>query len=318
VDRNLALEMVRVTEAAALASARWMGQGDRRAAEKVAVEATRHVLDSIYLNGTIVIGEGKANGASMLLAGEKVGCGKSPEVDIAVDALESTDSVAYGRPNALSAIAIAGKNDLMAVPDIYMEKIVVGPDAAGAIDLALPVEENLQRVARARGYSLADLTIAILDRPRHSDLISRIRKLGARIHLIPDGDMSGALAAALPGTGIDMLTGIGGAPEGVLTAAAMRCIGGEMKARFAPANDDEINQLKINGITEPNRIYSCKELARGDDIMFAATGVTDGDLLNGVRYRAGGAATHSLVTRSATRTRRFIVTEHYFEGKPQY
>lgn len=310
--------MVRVTEAAALASARWMGQGDRKAANKAAVEAMRHVLDSIHLQGTVIIGEGEKLDTPLLYVGEKVGCGHSPEVDIALDALESTNSVAYGRPNAIAVIAIANKNDLLAVPDIYMDKIAVGEEAASAIDLSLTIEENLKRVAGAKGYSLPDLTVAVLDRPRHEDLVARIRKLGTRIHLIPDGDVSGAVAAALSGTGVDLLMGRGGAPEGVLAAAAIRCIGGELQARFAPANDEERRQLEIKGITDPGKIYSCKELARGNDIMFAATGVTDGELLNGVRYRAGGAATHSFVTRSATGTRRFIVTEHYFEGKPQY
>jgi len=318
MDRNLALEMIRVTEAAALASARWMGKGDGRSADNAAVEAMHRIFDSIYFKGTVVIGEGDRDEAPMLYVGEEVGCGKTPEVDIAVQPLECTNSVAFGRPNAMSVIAVAPKGDLLKAPDTYMEKIAVGPDAADAIDLSLSVEENIRRVANAKKYAIHDLTVVILERERHEELINRIRKMGARIHLIPDGDVAAAIAAALPGTGIDMLIGIGGAPEGVLSAAALRCIGGEIQARLVPRHSEEINRAKKMGITDINKIYKSKDLAKGNNIMFAATGVTDGDLLNGVRYRPGGATTHSLVMRSASRTRRFLVTEHYFDNQPNY
>jgi fructose-1,6-bisphosphatase II len=318
MDRNLALEMVRVTEAAALASARWMGKGDGRAADDAAVKAMRSVFDSISFDGTVVIGEGERDEAPMLYIGETVGNGKKPKVDIAVDPLECTNSVAYGRPNAMSVIALAPQGELLQAPDTYMEKIAVGPEAADAVDLDAPVEDNLKRVAEAKHMDIQDLTVVILDRERHEELISRIRKVGARIHLIPDGDVSAAIAAALPGTGIDVLVGIGGAPEGVLAAAALRCIGGELQARLVPRNKEEIERAKKMGIKDISKVYKCSELARGNNIMFAATGVTDGDLLKGVRFRKGGAVTYSLVMRSSTRTRRFIETEHYFESQPSY
>jgi fructose-1,6-bisphosphatase II len=318
MDRNLALEALRVTEAAALAAARWMGKGDGKAAELGATEAMRKVFDSIYFKGTIVIGEGPRGEAPVLFVGEDVGCGKTPEVDIAVDPLECKRSVAFGRSNAMSVVAMAPKGDLLLTPDTYMEKIAVGPEAAGVVDLNLTVEENLHRIAEAKDYDISELTVALLDRDRHEDLIARVRKLGARIQLIPDGDVAAAIAAALPGTGIDVLIGIGGASEGILSAAALRCIGGELQARLVPRNHEEIERARAMGITDINHIFTSAELAKGDHVMFSATGVTDGDLLNGVRYRKDGATTHSLVMRSSTKTRRFIVTEHYFEGEPKY
>lgn len=318
MDRNLALEMVRVTEAAALASARWMGKGDGMAADDAAVQAMRSFFNSIYFDGTVVIGEGERDQAPMLYIGEKVGKGDKPKVDIAIDPLECTNSVSYGRPNAMSVIALAPQGDLLQAPDTYMEKLAVGPEAADAIDLDLPIEENLKRVSEAKNYAIQDLTVVILDRERHEELIARIRKMGARIHLILDGDVSAAIAAALPGTGIDVLVGIGGAPEGVLAAAALRCIGGELQARLVPRHKEEIERAKKMGIDDISRVYKCNELARGNNVMFAATGVTDGDLLKGVRYSKDGATTHSLVMRSATKTRRFIVTDHYFEDEPRY
>lgn len=318
MDRNLALELSRATEAAALASARLMGKGDGMAADKAAVDAMRSVFNSIYFKGTIVLGEGERDQAPMLFIGEAVGCGKSPEIDIAVDPLECTNSVANGRPNAMSVVAAAPKGNLLGAPDTYMEKMAVGPEAADAIDLSLSIEENLGRVAECKGFTIEDLTVVILDRERHEDLIKRVRKAGARIQLISDGDVSAAIAAALPNTGVDMLVGIGGAPEGVLAAAALRCIGGEIQARLVPRNQEEIDRSKKMGITDINRIYKCSDLASGDRVMFAATGVTDGDLLNGVRYRSDGATTHSLAMRVSTKTRRFMTTEHYFEGEPDY
>lgn len=318
MDRNLALESVRLTEAAALSSARWMGKGEKDAADNAAVEAMRKVFDSISISGTIVIGEGERDEAPMLYIGEKVGNGDSPEVDIAVDPLECTNSVAYGRSNAMAVLAMAPKGDFLAAPDTYMEKIAVGPEAADAIDLNLTIEENLNRVAEAKNFEVSDLTVVILERERHKELISKVRKAGARIQLISDGDVAAAIAASLPGTGIDMLVGIGGSPEGVLAAAALRCVGGEIQGRLKPRNQDEIDRAKKMGVEDINKIYTCKELAKGNDIMFAATGVTDGDLLNGVRYRVDGATTHSLVLRSASLTRRFIITEHYFDQSPKF
>lgn len=318
MDRNLALEMVRVTEAAALAAARWMGKGDGKSADAAAVEAMRDVLDSIPFDGQIVIGEGERDEAPMLYIGEKVGKGNEPQVDIAVDPLECTNSVAYGRGNAMAVVAMAPKGDLLNAPDCYMEKIAVGAEAADVIDLAAPIEENLARVAKAKDYAISDLTVVILDRDRHAEIISRVRKVGARIHLITDGDVAAAIAAASPQTGIDLLLGTGGAPEGVLAAAALRCLGGEIQGRLVFRNKDEVRRAEAMGITDLNKIYRAEDLAKGDNVMFACTGVTDGDLLRGVQYHTDGAKTHSLVMRLATGTRRTITTEHFFRGHPKY
>lgn len=318
MDRNLALELIRAAEAAALSSARWMGKGDGEAARQAAEGAMHTALDSIYFHGTIVSGEKDKNRASKLHRGATVGCGQAPELDVAVDPLECTDSVAYGRANALSVVAMAPKGSLMTMPDIYMEKIAVGKSAAEVIDLNLSTEENLRRVAEAKGYRLSDLTVVMLDRERHRELIDEVRNTGVRIHLIRDGDVAAAIAVALPGTGLDVLMGTGGAAEGVLAAAALRCIGGEIQARLIPGNPEEVELASSAGFSDPGRLYTSADLARGDSISFAATGVTDGDLLNGVRYRPDGATTHSLVVRQATQTRRFVTTEHYFEIEPQY
>lgn len=318
MDRNLALEIVRVTEAAALASAKWMGKGDGTSADEAAVGAMRTVFDSIEFRGTIIIGEGERDEAPMLYIGESVGCAKDPEVDIAVDPLEGTNSVAYGRWNAMSVIAMAPKGDLLNAPDTYMDKIATGPEAAAVIDLALSVEENIERVALAKNMPVADVTAVILDRDRHQDLMKRVRRVGARIHLISDGDVPAAIAAAVPNSGIDLLLGIGGAPEGVLAAAALRCMGGELQGRLKPRNQGEIDRMKAMGIADSDKIYKGNELARGENLMFAATGVTDGDLLHGVRFRSDGATTESVVLRMQTKTRRFIRTEHYFKGEPRY
>ncbi len=318
MDRNLALEMVRVTEAAALAAARWMGKGDGKSADHAAVEAMRGVLDSLSFDGTIVIGEGERDEAPMLYIGEKVGIGSDPQVDIAVDPLECTNSVAYGRGNAMAVVALAPKGDLLNAPDCYMEKIATGPEAADVIDLNVSIEDNLARVAKAKGFAVSDLTVVILDRDRHADIITRVRKVGARIHLITDGDVAAAIAAASPLTGIDLLLGTGGAPEGVLAAAALRCLGGEIQGRLVFRNKDEVRRAEAMGISDLNRVYTSKDLARGDNVMFACTGVTDGDLLRGVQYHADGAKTHSLVMRLMTGTRRTITTEHFFRGHPKY
>src|SRR2546426_1584162 len=318
MDRNLGLELVRVTEAAALACARWMGRGDKNAADQAAVTAMRRVFDIVDIQGTVVIGEGERDEAPMLYIGETVGSGKGPEVDIALDPLECTNSVAYGRPNALSVIALAQRGHLLHAPDTYMEKVAVGPKAAGAIDLNRTVEENLEGIAAAKGYELEDLTVVVLDRPRHDELIRRIRRTGARIHLIPDGDVSAAIATAIDSTGVDVLLGVGGAPEGVLAAAALRCLGGAIQGRLLFRNPEERARAKTMGIDDPDRVYAESDLARGNRIVFATTGVTDGDLLPGVRFRAGGAETHSMVMRVQTGTIRTIRTQHVFDHEPAY
>lgn len=319
MDKNLAIEVVRVTEAAALASARLMGMGDEKAADQAAVDAMRKAFNSIKICGTVVIGEGERDEAPMLYIGEKVGCGdnNSSAIDIALDPLEGTTLTATGGPNALSVIAIAQKGNFLHAPDTYMEKIAVGPKAKGAIDLKKTPTENLRNIADAQKVNIEDLTVIILNRDRHKDLIEEVRKAGARIKLIPDGDVSAAIATAKEESGVDVLMGIGGAPEGVIAAAALRCVGGDMQGRLKPRNDDEIMRAKKMGIKDINKIYHIEELAKGD-VMFAATGVTDGDFLRGVRFFGGGAETHSVVMRSKTRTIRYITATHYFKHKPSY
>src|SRR6266550_1380417 len=312
MDHNLGLELVRVTEAAALASSRWMGRGDKNAADQAAVTAMRRVFDIVDIKGTVVIGEGERDEAPMLYIGEAVGSGKGPEVDIALDPLECTNSVAYGRGNAMSVIALAERGKLLHAPDTYMEKIAVGPTAASAIDLSRPVEENLKAVADAKGYELEDLTVVVLDRPRHEALIQRIRRTGARIHLIPDGDVAAAIATAIDSTGVDVLLGIGGAPEGVLAAAALRCLGGAIQGRLLFQNDEERARAKTMGVSDFDRIYRETDLASGDSIIFAATGVTDGDMLDGVRFSGEGAETHSMVMRVKSGTVRTIQTKYRY------
>jgi len=316
VDRNLALEVVRVTEAAALSSARFMGRGDERAADQAAVDAMRQAFNSVAINGTVVIGEGERDEAPMLYIGEKVGCG-GPEVDISLDPLEGTTICANGAPNALSVIAIAERGNFLHCPDTYMDKIAVGPVGKGVVDLDKSPTENLKALAEAKGTRVEDLTVIILYRPRHEALIQEVRRLGARIKLISDGDVSAAIATTKPETGIDLLLGIGGAPEGVLAAAALRCVGGDMQGRLKPRNPQEIERAQAMGIKDINKKFSIEELA-GGDVMFAATGVTDGDYLRGVHFFAGGATTQSIVMRSKSRTIRVIDAAHYFDFKPQY
>jgi len=316
VDRNLALEVVRVTEAAALSSARFMGRGDERAADQAAVDAMRQAFNSVAINGTVVIGEGERDEAPMLYIGEKVGCG-GPEVDISLDPLEGTTICANGAPNALSVIAIAERGEFLHCPDTYMDKIAVGPVGKGVVDLDKSPTENLKALAEAKGTRVEDLTVIILYRPRHEALIQEVRRLGARIKLISDGDVSAAIATTKPETGIDLLLGIGGAPEGVLAAAALRCVGGDMQGRLKPRNPQEIERAQAMGIKDINKKFSIEGLA-GGDVMFAATGVTDGDYLRGVHFFAGGATTQSIVMRSKSRTIRVIDAAHYFDFKPQY
>jgi fructose-1,6-bisphosphatase II len=318
MDRNLALELVRVTEAAAISCARWVGRGDAHAADQAAVDAMRQALNSLNIEGIVVIGEGERDEAPMLYIGEKVGLGGSPPLDIALDPLECTASVALGRPNAMAVIAMADRGCFLHVPDIYMEKIAVGSSARGAIDITAPPKENLKNIAKAKKVGVEDLTVVILDRPRHEDLIREVRSAGARIHLISDGDVSAAIAAAIEGTGIDVLMGIGGAPEGVLTAAALRCIGGDFQGRLVPRNPTEIERAQKMGITDLNKIWQMDELARTDNIMFAVTGVTDGDLLKGVRFRGVAVETHSIVMRARTGTIRFIETKHHLGLAEKY
>ncbi|HEY6999066.1 MAG TPA: class II fructose-bisphosphatase [Candidatus Binatia bacterium] len=316
MDRNLALEAVRVTEAAALNCARWTGRGDEKAADQAAVDAMRKAFDALAIDGTVVIGEGERDEAPMLYIGEKVGSG-GPKVDIALDPLEGTTICATGAPNALAVIAMADGGNLLHCPDTYMAKIAVGPDGRGVVDLDKTPTQNLHALADAKRCKVEDLTVIILSRPRHEAIIQEVRKAGARIRLIGDGDVSAAIATTKPETGIDLLLGIGGAPEGVLAAAALRCVGGEFQGRLAPRNDEEIERAKKMGVTDIKRKFTIDELAAGD-VMFAATGVTDGDYLHGVHFFPGGATTQSVVMRSKTKTIRVINASHYFEHKPNY
>ena len=319
MDRNIGLEAVRLTEAAAIASARVMGRGDEKLADQAAVDAMRKAFNQLNIRGTIVIGEGERDEAPMLYIGEKVGRGDAsdPEVDIALDPLEGTTITATGGPNALSVIAMADRGNLLNAPDTYMDKIAVGPSAAGAIDLSRSPSQNLEAIAGRKGVHIDDLTVIILDRPRHAKLIAEVRTTGARIKLIGDGDVSAAIATCFPETGVDVLMGIGGAPEGVIAAAAIRCMGGDMQGRLAPRNEREIERAQRMGIRDVKKVFSAAEMARGN-VVFAATGVTSGDFLRGVRFFKGGAETHSVVMRSKTRTIRYIQSRHTFEHKPDW
>ncbi len=316
MERELALEFVRVTEAAALAAGRWMGRGQKEMADQAAVDAMRAMLETVSICGTIVIGEGEMDEAPMLYIGEQVGCAETPCLDIAVDPLEGTNLVAKGLPNSIAVLAVAEQGCLLHAPDMYMEKIAVGPAAAGKIDINVPVAENLRAVAAATNRSVNDLTVVILERPRHAALIAEVRAAGARIKLITDGDVAPAVAAAVPDSGVDMLLGIGGAPEGVLAAAALKCLGGEMQARLYPQNETQIARAKEMGIADINAVLTHHDLVQGDDIIFAATGITDGDLLRGVRYLGDRATTDSLVMRAKTGTVRRIQATHRYDLKP--
>jgi len=315
MDRELALEFARVTEVAALACGRWMGMGDKIAADQAAVDAMRAEFNTVNISGTIVIGEGEMDEAPMLYIGEKVGAG-GEEVDIAVDPLEGTNLVAKGLPGAIAVLAIAPKGGLLHAPDMYMDKIAVGPRAAGAIDINAPVKENLAAVAAALKREVEDLVVVILDRPRHAGIIKEVRSAGARIKLISDGDVSPAINAAVEGTGIHMLLGIGGAPEGVIAAAALKCLGGDMQAKLWPENEAEIARAKTMGITDINKVLTLDDLVAGDDIIFCATAITEGDLLRGVKYFGGGARTNTIVMRSKTGTIRFVDAIHNLDRKP--
>ncbi len=320
VDRNLALELVRVTEAAALAASRWMGRGDKNAADGAAVEAMRKAFDTVAISGTVVIGEGEMDEAPMLYIGEKVGiyakAGGGPEVDIAVDPLEGTSITAKGGPNAMACVALAQKGGFLHAPDIYMEKLAVGPGLAdGVVSLEASVEENLRELARAKKCEVSDLVVCLLDRDRHREIVKRCRAAGARIMMIPDGDVSGVVAVSQPDTGVDIYMGSGGAPEGVLAAAALRCIGGQMQGRLLFENEEQIARAREMGVTDPSRIYHLEDMAKGE-VMFAATGVTSGPMLRGVRRSPGRAITHSIVMRSKSGTVRYVEGHHNFALKP--
>lgn len=320
MDFNLGFQFLEVTEKAAIATARTMGQGDRKYSDKVAVEAMRKEMDKLQINGTIVIGEGERDKAPMLYVGEKVGFLKDKEdavkISIAVDPLEGTNLCATGSPNAITVLAASEEDGLLYAPDIYMEKIVVGPTARGKIDIEAPVEENLKRIARAFERDIDDITIVVLERERHKELISKIRKTGARIKLITDGDLSAGIAAAIRGTGIHAAIGIGGSPEGVLTAAAIRCLGGDMQARFAPMEKWQEDRLIELGFKDFKKVYTSEELAPGKDLFFCATGVTSGDLLEGVRFFGGGVRTSSIFMSFKQRIIQFIDTIYQEERVP--
>jgi fructose-1,6-bisphosphatase II len=312
-DRNLALDLVRVTEAAALAAGRWMGRGDKEAGDQAAVDAMRLILDTVEMDGVVVIGEGEKDEAPMLYNGEVIGNGQPPKVDIAVDPIEGTRLLALGRSNALSVVALSERGTMFDPgPCVYMEKLAVGPEAKGAIDINAPVADNLRRIAQAKSRDIDDLTVIILDRPRHDQMIREIRATGARIRLITDGDVAGAVMAATPGTGVDVLMGIGGTPEGVITACALKCLGGEIQGKLWPRNDDE-RQRAIDMGYDLDLVLTTEDLARGDNVFFAATGITDGELLHGVHYFGSGATTHSLVMRSRSGTVRFIEATHRWD-----
>jgi fructose-1,6-bisphosphatase II / sedoheptulose-1,7-bisphosphatase len=313
-DRNLALELVRVTEAAAMAASRWMGLGKKNEADGAAVTAMRRAFDSVAISGTVVIGEGEMDEAPMLYIGEKVGAG-GPAMDIAVDPLEGTTLTAKGGPNALTVVALAEQGNFLHAPDIYMEKIAVGAGLPeGIVNIDAPVAENLRNLARAKKCEISDLVACMLDRPRHERLIAQTREAGARIMLLTDGDVAGVMATAQPDAGVDIFLGSGGAPEGVLAAAALRCIGGQMQGRLLFENDEQIARAKEMGITDPNRVYAVTELAAGN-VMFAATGVTSGAMLRGVRRSGNGAITHSVVMRSKSGTVRYVEAHHNFNTK---
>ncbi len=315
LDRNLALEAVRVTEAAALSASRLMGRGDEKAADQAAVDAMRYALNALAIEGTVVIGEGERDEAPMLYIGEKVGTGHGPKIDIALDPLEGTTITAKGGANALAVIAMAEAGGFLNAPDVYMEKISVGAGLPeGIVDLDETPAKNLKALAKAKRADVSDLVVCILDRPRHSELIAKVREAGARIMLISDGDVSGVIATSKAESGVDIYLGSGGAPEGVLAAAALRCIGGQMQGRLIFRNDDEKGRAKRIGITDLGRKYGLLDLAKGD-VMFAATGVTNGTMLQGVRRFAGGAVTHSMVMRSKSGTVRIIEAQHNLSRK---
>jgi fructose-1,6-bisphosphatase II len=316
--RNLAMELVRVTEAAALAAARWVGRGDKEGADGAAVDAMRVVLETVPMDGVVIIGEGEKDEAPMLYNGERIGDGTPPQADIAVDPIDGTTLTALGRGNAVAVIAVSERGTMFDPgPCVYMEKIAAGPDAADAIDITATPTQNIQSVAKALGKRVTEVTAVVLDRPRHEDLIGEIRQAGARILLIPDGDVAGGIATAWPDSGADVLFGIGGTPEGVITAAALKSMGGAIQGRLWPRNDEE-RQAAIDAGYDLDEVLDVDRLVAGDNCFFAATGITDGELLKGVRYEKNGASTQSLVMRSRSGTVRLIEAKHRLEKLQEY
>jgi fructose-1,6-bisphosphatase II len=309
-DRNLALELVRVTEAAAMAAGRWVGRGDKNGGDGAAVDAMRQLINGVSMRGVVVIGEGEKDQAPMLYNGEQVGDGTGPECDVAVDPIDGTTLMAKGMPNAIAVLALSERGSMFDPSAVfYMEKLAVGPDCAGVVDITAPIADNLKRIAKAKDTGVGDVTVCILDRPRHEDLVKQVRATGARIQFISDGDVAGAIAAARDTTSVDVLMGIGGTPEGIIAACALKCMGGEIQARLWPRDEAE-RRKALDAGHDLDRVLHTDDLVRGDNVFFCATGVTDGDLLGGVRYRRGGAATHSLVMRSKSGTIRVIDSWH--------
>ena len=309
-DRNLAMELVRVTEVAAIAAGRWVGRGDKESGDKAAVDAMRHLFGSVPMQGVVVIGEGEKDEAPMLYNGEEIGDGDGPDCDVAVDPVDGTTLMAKGMPNSIAVLAVADRGSMFDPSAVfYMEKIAVGPEAADVVDLDAPVAENIRRVAKAKQIDVSEVTVVIIERPRHDDLVREVRDAGARIHLISDGDVAGGIAAARPQTGVDILMGIGGTPEGIITACALKCMGGAIQARLCPQDDAERERALAAG-HDLDRVLSTDDLVSGDHVFFCATGITDGDLLRGVRYSGTGCTTESIVMRSRSGTVRMIEGYH--------
>jgi fructose-1,6-bisphosphatase II len=317
-DRNLAMELARVTEAAAMAAGRWMGRGNKEAADQAAVDAMRLVLNSVEMDGVIVIGEGEKDEAPMLYNGEVLGTGHPPRVDIAVDPVDGTTILSLGRSGALAVVALSERNTMYDPKHIvYMDKIAVGPEAAGVIDINAPVDVNLRNVARAKRKDIDDLTVIVLDRPRHKELIRQVREVGARIRLISDGDIAGGLMTSIPDTGIDVLLGIGGSPEAVVSACALKCVGGDMQCKLWPRDEAEREKAIETGM-DLDKVLNIDDLVSGDNVFFSATGITEGELLDGVRYYGGGARTNTLVMRSRSGTVRFVEASHRWDKLMRY
>jgi fructose-1,6-bisphosphatase II len=317
-DRNLALELVRVTEAAAMAAGRWVGRGDKNGADGAAVKAMRQLISSVSMNGVVVIGEGEKDDAPMLFNGERVGTGEGPEADVAVDPIDGTTLTAKGMANAIAVMAVAERGSMYDPSAVfYMEKLATGPEAADYVDITAPAAVNINRVAKAKGGTPEDVTVVILDRPRHDELAKEIRSTGARIKFISDGDVAGAIMAAREGTGVDLLLGIGGTPEGIIAACAIKCLGGTLQTRLWPKDDDE-RRKALDAGHDLDRVLTENELVASDNVFFVATGITDGELVHGVRYKAGGATTHSLVMRSKSGTIRSIRSEHRLSKLREY
>ncbi|WP_433871417.1 class II fructose-bisphosphatase [Saccharopolyspora sp. CA-218241] len=317
-DRNLAMELVRVTEAAAMAAGRWVGRGDKNSGDGAAVDAMRRLIGSVSMRGVVVIGEGEKDEAPMLYNGEEVGNGEGPEVDVAVDPIDGTTLLSKGMPNSLAVLAVAERGTMFDPSAVfYMEKMAVGPEAAGSVDLDAPIAENIRRVARAKRIDVSDVTVCILDRPRHERIVTEVREAGARIQFISDGDVAGAIAAARPSSGVDMLLGIGGTPEGIITACAMKCLDGEIQTRLWPRDDEERARLREAG-HDPAQVLTTGDLVRGDNVFFCATGITDGALLKGVHYRANRCSTQSIVMRSKSGTVRVVDGSHRLAKLREY